>query len=110
MNVYGCQCVIMIVLLGQQPCCVIFYDQLTKKLDRQFGIGRDGLLQGGGKFAIVKACFSVIGNWGGGKMVGSNLVLRYRLGDQEWQEAAFQKREVVIGWGEDCDLYRCPQH
>jgi len=33
-------------------------------------------------------------------MVDSNLVLRNRLGEQELQEAAFQKREVIIGRGE----------
>jgi ABC transport system ATP-binding/permease protein len=34
----------------------------------------------------------------------SNIIVRYRLGDGEWQEFPLNKNEVIIGRGEDCDL------
>lgn len=34
----------------------------------------------------------------------SKMILRYRLGEQEWQEYEFTTTNLVLGRGEDCDL------
>ena len=34
----------------------------------------------------------------------SKIILRYRLGIEEWKEFPILKNEIIIGRGEDCDL------
>ncbi len=34
----------------------------------------------------------------------SKMILRYRLGEQEWQEYEFTANNIILGRGDDCDL------